>query len=243
MFPQPSSNMNVLIATLSLMKRLIRCALVLGLFTSVFSFESVGADDGKLVIVPQREWKDNQGRSILASVEGLENGQVKFVRADGRQFAFPSAELSDGDRVLLEKLAASAPPYLAGSTPGEFSEWLAPADFELKHQVEGDKGLYAIFVEGNEKDQLRGIFEKRPEGMKRYYSWFAAEAALKELNAEYQKKNYTLLTLSYNRRSKTYNGLWVENKSLESARVQLVRHRISMAAIGDGITFSRVAVR
>ncbi len=221
------------------MKTIPRFVLVFVSLTSTISLKA----EGRLVTIPEREWKDSQGRSIRASVEGLEDGQVKFVRADGRQFAFPLVDLSDGDRALLEKLSASAPPYLAELPPGGFSEWMSPADFELHHKAEKDKGRYAIFVEGNDNDELRGIFEMEPEGFKRYFNWFTPEAALKQLNAEYQKKEYTLLTLSYNRRSKTCNGLWVENKSLEAARAQLARHRISLASIGDGITFSRVSTR
>ena len=173
--------------------------------------EAGGAAPKKHVTAPQREWKDVQGRSISASVEGIEGGQVKFVRADGQRFVFPVKDLSESDQKLLADLYAAAPEE---TPPAEFTAWMSSTDFELKSDEKNKAGFYPLYVEANDKNEIRGLFEKRPKGLRFYYSCFAPEEALSKMDADVRAKEFTLVTLSFNRRTATYSAVWIKNEFL-----------------------------
>lgn len=194
------------------------------------------------VTAPMREWKDEQGRAIEASVEGVDDGFVDFKRKDGRRFKYPLEKLSSADRSFLTNLARMPDPepdLTAGGKP-EFSEWLTRDEFEIKWTEERGKGLYAIYIESNRKEEVRALFVEKPVVMGVYIFWLYDEAGIRDRNRVYQSQGYTLLSLSYDRSSQTYNGTWVSDKDIGRARNQLKSLGITPASIGDEIVVSEV---
>lgn len=186
------------------------------------------------VSLPLQDWTNQQGQTIRASVEGLENGQVKFVLPDGRKVNYPLSSLAKAEQERLTA-AQSAP---ADAPPSGFSDWMSYEDYEKRYAEERAQGRYAIYVETNPRDEYRAIFETRPSNLGWYYGFGKTEESLREADVSYRARGLSILSLSYNRRSERYCAVWVRDAAMQAAREQLAKHQITAAAIGDDIKIS-----
>ena len=192
------------------------------------------------VSVPLREWKDGKDRTIRASVEGVEEGQVKFVLADGRKVNYPLKDLGAAEQKVLTDLLAGPSAPVAPLAPAGFTDWMSFEDFEKTYADERANGRYAVYVETNQRDDYRAIFETRPQNLGWFYGWGKSESGLRESDTAYRARGLALLSLSYNRRSERYCALWVRDNVLEAAKAQLSKHNITVGSIGDEIKISIV---
>lgn len=192
-----------------------------------------------------RRWTDKAGRVVEASLAEIDADKIILIKKGGGRFPFLIAKLSTEDQQFLKKLIANHKKpkvEMSGNSEGsgEFTDWYSYSEWELKYDDERAKGRYAIYVESNNKRELRGIFDKRPRGLGWFNAWLDSEADVKRKNASYESKGLRILSVSFERRTDRYNAVWVSNRVLDKAREQLAASGITPADIGKKIQVSKV---
>jgi hypothetical protein len=199
------------------------------------------------VTVPLREWRDKAGRLLQASIAGINGGTVNFVRADGKKFPFPLADLSDQDQKYLTDLqgksAQGSEAVSSAATPGSFSDWMSRSDFDTKLAEERGKGNFPIYVESNTRNEFRGIHEKRPGTVRFFQAWAEPEQSLREKHASYVAQGFSLLSLSFERRTDKYCAVWVSGLTPGDAKALLGKLGMTQPSIDQKITATTVPKR
>jgi hypothetical protein len=199
------------------------------------------------VTTPLRQWRDKSGRLLQASVAGIDAGTVSFVRADGKKFPFPLADLSDQDQKYLtdlqSKSAQDSGAVPSAATPGGFTDWMSRSDFDTKLAEERGKGNFPIYVESNTRNEFRGIHDKRPGTVRFFQAWAEPEQSLREKHASYIAQGFSLLTLSFERRTDKYCGVWVSGIAPGDAKAMLGKFGMTQASIDEKITTTTVPKR
>jgi hypothetical protein len=203
------------------------------------------ATTAAVVSTPMREWRDKTGRPLQASVSGVENGTVNFVRPDGRKIPYPLADLSETDQKYIAELQAKSAEGAsgAGDDAEGFSKWMSRADFDSLMSDQQGNGLVPIYAESNFRNEMRAVFVRKPEPWGYYLGWTQPEQTLREQHASYKSQEFTLLTLSHDRRSDTYCAVWVGPRALENGKALLAKLGITQASIDGKITMSEVSKR
>jgi hypothetical protein len=198
------------------------------------------------VTTPLRQWRDKNGRLLQASVAGIDGGTVSFVRADGKKFPYSLADLSDEDQKFLADLqnkSAQGPEPTSAAAPGEFTAWMSRSDFDTKLAEERGKGNFPIYVESNTRNEFRGIHEKRPGTVRFFQAWAEPEQSLREKHASYIAQGFSLLSLSFERRTDKYCAVWVSGMAPGDAKAMLGKFGMTQASIDGKITATTVPKR
>ncbi len=197
------------------------------------------------VTTENRRWLDKNGRIVMAALAEIDGDKAILVKKGGGRFPFLITDLSVEDQQFLKKLVAdhkgSAKPVSAKDVRrGGFTDWLEFSQFELNFADEDGDGRYAIYIESNNKRELRAIYEKKPKRLGWSNGWLQSEDKLRSMNALYQSKGLILLSLSFERRTQRYNAIWVAKRNFDEAKAQLAKLKITTAEIGKKIRVSKV---
>jgi hypothetical protein len=198
------------------------------------------------VTAPLQQWHDKSGRTLQASVAGIQGGNVNFVRSDGKKFSFPLADLSDADQKRLAELQGKpAQGTDTGKAEGKegITDWVSRSDFETRVAQERGKGNYGIYVESNSRNELRGIFDKRPETVRWFQAWTEPEQSLREKHSSYVTQGFTLLSLSHDRRTDRYCAVWISGLPPGDVKGQMGKFGLTAPSIGEKITVSSLPKR
>jgi hypothetical protein len=198
------------------------------------------------ITAPLREWRDKSGRAIQASVAGIDGGSVNFLRADGKKFTYPLADLSEADQKRLADLqnqAAKGSDAKSAAAPEQLTDWMNRSDFETKLAEERGKGKYLVYVESSSRNEYRGLFDKLPPRVRWFQAWAEPEQGLREKHASYVAQGFALLTLSHDRRADRYCAVWVGGMEPGDVQGQRGKFGLTTATIGDKITPSTLPKR
>jgi hypothetical protein len=198
------------------------------------------------VAVPLRQWRDKTGRTLQASVAGIDGGTVNFVRSDGKKMPYPLADLSEADQKYLAELQSkstqgSGSP--ADATDEGLSKWMSRTDFDTKLAEERGKGKYVVYVESSPRNEFRGIIDKRPETVRWFQAWAEPEQSLREKHASYIAQRFTLLSLSHERRTDRYSAIWVSGLEAGDVNGQRGKFGLTSPSIGEKIIVSTLPKR
>ncbi|MFK5921808.1 MAG: hypothetical protein QM496_06485 [Verrucomicrobiota bacterium] len=197
------------------------------------------------VTAESRRWTDKSGRVVVAALAEIDGNKAILIKKGGGRFPFLITDLSVGDQQFLKKLIAdhkssAKVAAVKEMKKGGFTDWMEFSKFELNFADEEGDGRYAIYVESNNKRELRAIYDKKPKGLGWYNGWLQSEDKVRSMNALYQSKGLILLSLSFERRTQRYSAIWVAKRNFEEAKGQLARINITTAKIGKEIQLSKV---
>ena len=198
------------------------------------------------ITAPLREWRDKTGRAIQASVAGIDGGSVNFVRADGRKFAYPLADLSEADQKRLAGLqnqAAKGSDTKSAAAPEQLTDWMTRSDFETNLAEERGKGKYLVYVESSSRNEYRGLFDQLPPRVRWFQAWAEPEQGLREKHASYVAQGFALLTLSHERRTDRYCAVWVGGMEAGDVKGQRGKFGLTSPSIEEKITVSTLPKR
>jgi hypothetical protein len=211
-----------------------------------FSQSSDSTVAAPAITAPLQAWHDKNGRALQASVAGIQGGSVNFVRSDGVKFTFPLADLSEADQKRLAELKSKP---AQGSDTGKaeakegITEWVSRSEFETRMAEERGKGNYSVYVESNSRNELRGIFDKRPETVRWFQAWTEPEQGLREKHSSYVAQGFTLLSLSHDRRTDRYCAVWISGLPPGDVKGQMGKFGLTTPLIGEKITVSSLPKR
>jgi len=193
-----------------------------------------------------RQWTDKSGRIIEAALTEIDGDKIILEKKGGGKFPYSISNLSMKDQQFLkQRIAAHQKPDSGTSAitekNGDFTDWQSFYAWNERLKEEKSKGRYPVYVENNKDRELRGIFDKQPDGLQWQIGWLESENDLLKMNKSYQSEGMTILSLSFDRRNELYYGIWVSKTTLKQAKTQLESAKVSAADIGRKIKVSRVS--
>ncbi len=206
------------------------------------SSASIGPSTGAVSNVPSktvvihREWKDNLGRTMYASVEGFENDQVQFLKADGTQFSYPIDKLSENDRnyLIAQGIFPKKPTVKSLPRNNSFSNWLDYHNYEIHFLKFQTDDISALYEEANGLGEMRGLFVSAVDGSL-LRAWHEDEVTIRRADLDYRGRGYTILTASLCPTEGKYCVVWITSADYKKAVSTLRKHGITPATIGEQI--------